>query len=38
MVSIKDIAKQVGMSPSTVSRVVNGKKSLLSGLMSKKTK
>lgn len=25
MVSIKDIAKQVGMSPSTVSRVVNGK-------------
>jgi LacI family transcriptional regulator len=26
MVSIKDIAKQVGMSPATVSRVVNGKK------------
>jgi LacI family transcriptional regulator len=26
MVSIKDIAKQAGMSPSTVSRVVNGKK------------
>jgi LacI family transcriptional regulator len=25
MVSIKDIAKQVGMSPSTISRVVNGK-------------
>ncbi len=26
MVSIKDIAKRVGMSPSTISRVVNGKK------------
>ncbi|MDR2110202.1 MAG: LacI family transcriptional regulator [Spirochaetaceae bacterium] len=26
MVSIKDIAKQAGMSPSTVSRVINGKK------------
>ena len=26
MISIKDIAKQAGMSPSTVSRVVNGKK------------
>jgi LacI family transcriptional regulator len=26
MVSIKDIARQVGMSPSTISRVVNGKK------------
>jgi LacI family transcriptional regulator len=26
LVSIKDIAKQVGMSPSTISRVVNGKK------------
>ena len=26
MVSIKDIAREVGMSPSTVSRVVNGKK------------
>jgi LacI family transcriptional regulator len=26
MVRIKDIAKQVGMSPSTISRVVNGKK------------
>ncbi|MDR1506942.1 MAG: LacI family transcriptional regulator [Treponema sp.] len=28
MVSIKDIAKQAGMSPSTVSRVVNGKKNV----------
>jgi LacI family transcriptional regulator len=28
MVNIKDIAKQAGMSPSTVSRVVNGKKSV----------
>ncbi|MDR2786739.1 MAG: LacI family transcriptional regulator [Treponema sp.] len=26
MINIKDIAKQVGMSPSTISRVVNGKK------------
>jgi LacI family transcriptional regulator len=26
MISIKDIARQVGMSPSTISRVINGKK------------
>ena len=31
MVSIKDIAKKAGMSPSTVSRVVNGKKHVNSG-------